>query len=194
MFSDNTTYELIVNRVRQIRNFGPDRMADEPINRSLGWWPWPSKPDFNDYLMSDYGMNDDDADARFSALQKEYWEEIKAIREVLDELEKEENGRTITDHLNQTGRAIRIWEQIGVPIRRKGDTVFKIWAPRDVMGLPIIKSMYIDWFVIGVTEHTASNYIEIEILKKKLDRWRLGAIILAIILVLAIAYRFDIFI
>ena len=89
--------------------------------------------------------------------------------------------------LNQAASALSIWDQIGIPIRLRGDIVFRIWAPRDVMGSPIIKALPIDVFVNGVAEHTVSDRIEIKRLKKNIDRWRVATIILAVVIALRIA-------
>jgi len=134
----------------------------------------------------------------FHTLEKEFREELQAIRETLDQLGHEpeladwqksssDAGRRVMQSLNQSAEALNIWDQIGVPIRRRGSTVFRIWAPRDVMGSPIIKTLPIDAFLIGAAEQTATDRIEIDRFKKLFENWRIAAIILAIILVLIAA-------
>jgi hypothetical protein len=133
------------------------------------------------------------ANTKYEALEKEFYEEIKAIRETLDELGHEpeladwqkssiDAGRKMMSSLNQGVTAQDIWDQIGVPIRRRGDIVFRIWTPGDVFGSPIIKESPIDLFVNGLVKKTSSDRIEIERLKKTMDKWRSATIILAVII------------
>ena len=191
---DNVTYESIISRVREKLDCEPGRIAGAPA--ALWWSWWPINPDFQDQLLSDYGV-----DTRFSTLEKEFREEVQAIRETLNELGHQPDvadwqkssidaGGKMMKGLNQAATALSVWDHIGVPIRRRGDTVFRIWAPRDVMGSPIIKALPIDVFVNGVADHTISDRIEIERLKKNLDKWRVVAVILAMVIALGIAAWF----
>ena len=184
-------YETIIRSVREKLECGSERISDAPT--ALRWSWWPDRPDLQDELSSDYGMNTD-----FHTLEKEFREELQAIRETLDQLGHEpeladwqksssDAGRRVMQSLNQSAEALNIWDQIGVPIRRRGSTVFRIWAPRDVMGSPIIKALPIDAFLIGAAEQTATDRIEIDHFKKLFENWRIAAIILAIILVLIAA-------
>lgn len=144
-------------------------------------------------MVSDYSI-----DSGNDALENEFREEVQAIREILDELGHEpeladwqkssmESGRQMLLSLNQTAEALRIWDQIGAPVRCKGNTVFRIWAPRDVMGSPIIKALPADAFINDVVEQTATDRIEIERLKTLLEKWRVAAIIFAVLIVLGAA-------
>jgi len=185
------TYESIINRVREKLGCGAERISD--ASAAFRWSWWPSKPDLQDELLSDYGI-----DTGSRALEKEFREEVQAIRETLDELGHEpdlaewqksssEAGRRMERSLNQIAGALIIWNQIGVPIRRRGNIVFRIWAPRDVLGSPIIKALPVDAFINGVTEQTVADRIEIERLKRFLEKWRVAAIILAIFAVVGAA-------
>lgn len=169
------TYDTIIGRVREKLNCGSDRISDSPA--ALRWSWWPNVPDFYDELLSDYG-----ADRKFKDIEKEFYEEIQAIRESLNEQGHESSKSS----LNQVATAQSIWDQIGIPIRRKDQTVYRIWSPKDVMGLPIIKALPVDLFINGAVEKTASCHIEIERLKKIMDKWRLAAILLGAIVGLRI--------
>lgn len=190
MSENRFTYESVIIRVREKLHCGPKRISDAPT--AFRWSLWPSRPDLQDELLSDYGV-----DTGFSALENEFREEIQAIRETLDELG---HGPEIADgqksamgaehkmmkSLNQVAEALSIWDQIGVPIRRRGDAVFRIWAPRDVMGSPIIKALPIDTFLNCVAEQTASDRIEIERVKTSMEKWRVAATILAVLIALGV--------
>lgn len=195
---DNITYESISRRARERLDCGADRIADTPTDLRWSWWPSTSKPDFQDELLSGYGVSDYGVDTRFSTLAKEFSEEVGAIRETLDELGNKpdlaewqkttfEPARKMMVSLNQAASAHSVWDQIGVPIRRRGDMVFRIWSPRDVMGSPIIKALPVDVFINGIADHTASNRIEIERLRKNMEKWQAVAIILAVVIALRIA-------
>jgi hypothetical protein len=185
------TYETMIRSVREKLGCGSERISDAPT--ALRWSWWPDRPDLQDELSSDYGMNTD-----FHTLEKEFREELQAIREALDQLGHEpeladwqksssDARRRVMQSLNQSAEALNVWDEIGVPIRRRGNTVFRIWAPRDVMGSPIIKALPADAFAIGAAEQTATDRIEIDRLKKLFENWRIAAIILAIILALIAA-------
>lgn len=185
------TYEQIVMRVRERLNCGPERISDAPA--ALRWSWWPSKPDLQDELLSDYGT-----DTGFHALEKEFREEVEAIRETLEELGHKpqladwqkssgEGGRKMMRSLNLVADALSVWDQIGVPIRRRHNIVFRIWAPHDVMGSPIIKALPIDVFINGVAEETAADRIEIQRMKKLLEKWQIAAIIFGILVAVGAA-------
>jgi hypothetical protein len=181
------TYEALITRVREKLSCGPERISDTPTPLRWSWWP--DKPDLQDEFLSDYGVG-----ASSRALENEFREEVRAIRETLDEQGREPNlanwqkgsdgaGRKVMQSLNQVAEALDVWEKIGVPIRCRNEVVFRIWAPRDAMGSPIIKSLQIDTFINGAAEQTAKDLIEIERLKKILEKWRTASIVLGIFLV-----------
>lgn len=185
MSSDKITYKAIIDRVREKLCCESDRISDSPSALRCSWWP--NVPDFHDELLSDYNMS-----GMFGALEKEFREEIMAIRETLDELDHEagledwQNSSQLMMSLNQMATAMSVWDQIGISIRRRGDLVFRIWSPRDVMGSPIIKALPLDLFLNGVAHQTASWHIEIEHLKKVMGYWRLVVIFLGAIVGLGI--------
>lgn len=181
------TDEALITRVQGKLGCGPERISDMPT--ALRWSWWPDKPDLQDELLSDYGVN-----PTLRALENEFREEVRAIRETLDEQGHEPKlanwqkgsdgaGRKVMQSLNQVAEALDVWGEIGVPIRRRDEVVFRIWAPRDVMGSPIIKSFQVDMFINGVAEQTAKGLIEIERLKKILEKWRAASIMLGILLI-----------
>jgi len=177
----NIPYESIISRVKEKLDWWPGRIADTP--NVLRWSWWPNEPDFQDEISSDYGL-----DTSFSTLEKEFEEEVVAIRETLDELGHEpklaewQTGYEgaigeVFNSANLAGSALRVWDQIAIPIRRRDDILFRIWAPRDLFGSPIIKSLPLNVFIYSVADHTASDRIEIERLKKKIENWRAAAMI-----------------
>jgi len=188
--SSSITYIEIINRVREKLDCGPNRIADQP--GPFPWCWWPSAPGFANQLNSDYGM-----ESGVPELEKEFHAEVEVIREALDQLGHEPTltgwqelsgapTRRLMRSLDQAVTALTIWDAIGVPIRRKGDIVFLIRAPRDVLGSPCISAMSVDSYLGAVTEKTATDRVEIEALKKRLDLWRTGAIVLGIAIALLI--------
>jgi len=188
MSDDKITYEDIIGRVKEKLNCSSDRISDVPTSFGRSWWPF--QLDYQDELLSEYHIG-----TKFKALEKEVCEEIDAIRETLDELEYEteiadsqkrsaDDGSQMMTAVYRLSTAKDIWDQIGVPIRRRGNIVFGIWTSTDVFISPIIKASPIDLFVNVLVEKTSSDRIEIERLKKTMDKWRSATIILAVIIAL----------
>ena len=180
-----TTYESVIASARTKLHCGPERISDTPGAYRWNWWA--TGPDLHDELLSNYAIG-----TCFAAIEKEFREEIETIRETLDELTPEPeladspdsvNGaeRRMMKSLDRAAQALRIWDEISVPIRRRGDIVFRIWSPRDVMGSPIIKALPIDAFVHGVVEQTAKDQVDIERLRASMGNWRLVAIVLVVL-------------
>lgn len=184
------TYEDIIYRVRKKLGCGAERISDAPAPFRWSWWPY--KPNIVAELLSDYGM-----ETGFPDLEKEFYEEIKAIEETLNELgwkprvvKKQQNVPEYLSKINQSikirAEAMSIWEEIAVPTRRRGEIIFRIWPPRDLLGSPIIHALPIDAVLISVTKQSAEDRIEIERLRKLLQKWQAIAIIFIFILVIVL--------
>jgi hypothetical protein len=64
--------------------------------------------------------------------------------------------------------------------------VFRIWSPRDAMGTPIIQALAIDDYVRGTSIQTARAAVELAVLAKSRDRWRMAAAILGLVLLVVL--------
>lgn len=180
------TYEDIIYRVRKKLGCGAERISDAPAPFQWSWWPY--KPNIVAELFSDYGM-----ETGFPDLEKEFHEEVKAIWETLNELgwkpgatKKQKNlpesFQKFEQSVNLHAEAMATWEEIAVPVRRKGEIIFRIWPPRDLLGSPIIHALPIDAVLTSVIKQSAEDRIEIERLRKLLGKWQAIAIISTLIL------------
>ena len=79
---------------------------------------------------------------------------------------------------------------IAIPVRRRGEQVFRILAPRDVMGSPIVQTLHVDHYIRGVSIKTAEDAAYIGGLTKKVSRWRLTSLVLGVIAALIFTWRF----
>lgn len=86
--------------------------------------------------------------------------------------------------LNRRAEAMSLWDRLAVPVRVKGDVAYRIWAPRDVFGTPIVHSVPLQLFVAGVCQKTAEDHVAILQFKEQLARWRTGALVLGALLVM----------
>lgn len=188
----NVTYEDIINRVRAKLGCGAERISNAPAPFRWSWWPY--EPDIIAQLLSDHGL-----DTEFPDLEKEFYEEVRAIRETLDELGWEPiSPRMRRNHpkrhstielpasffafqkeIDLHATALILWQEIAVPIRRRGEFVFRIWPPRDLMGSPIIQVLPLSTFLVNVVRQSAEDRREAYHLKDQLGKWKAGATILA---------------
>jgi hypothetical protein len=194
MMRNEVTYEQIITAARSILEDGEARIADAPAPFRATWWP--GKPDFRQELLSDYGMP-----TPLPELEKVFYEEVGAIRKSLKDLDhtpalaawqNESTGapRRMMMDLNTQADALGIWDQIAIPVRRRGDLVFRILAPRDVMGSPIVQGLHIDHYIRGVSTKTAEDAARIGRLTEKLNCWRLASLVLGVIVTLLLVWRF----
>lgn len=131
---------------------------------------------FHDQTLSDFGVYSGPEE-----LKAEFDAEVKAIRECLHTLgytpglakwqqSKDPNIRLMYEGLNLRGDALSMWEQIAFPLRRRGGVLFRIAAPRDVIGgTPIVDAVAIDDFIRGVSARTAKDREELAHLRERLD-------------------------
>ncbi len=190
MSKSNVTYGAVIQRVRSKLGDAAGRISETPT--SLRWSFWPTQPGFGDRLVSDHGVR-----SAYPVLEEEFDQEVRAIREALEELGcepglsdwqkgSEDVGRKLMIGLNMAAGTLSIWDDISVPIRRRGNVVFRLWSPRDVAGTPVIKCLPVDTFIIAMAQETASQRFMID----RLQKWRIGAIVLAYLLFLAVLLLF----
>jgi hypothetical protein len=131
--------------------------------------------------------------------EEAFYEEVGAIHGLLDnanqtrglaESQEELAGaqRRIRNSLNTRADALGVWDKIAIPVRRRGDSVFRIFAPRDVMGSPIIQALHIDQYIRGVSIKTAEDAACIARLTRRLERWRLTSLALGGIVALLLVW------
>ena len=134
-------------------------------------------------------------------IEKAFYDEVGAIRDSLKDAshipalagwQKGSTGaaRTMMMGLNTQADALGIWDRIAIPVRRRGDLVFRILAPRDVMGSPIVQALHIDYYIRGVSTKTAEDAACISRLTEKLNRWRVASLVLGVIVTVLLAWRF----
>ena len=125
-------------------------------------------------------------------------EEVKAIRESLrdtgdepelTEWQKGSTGaaRNLWISTNIQADALEFWEVIALPVRRRGDLIFRILAPRDVMGSPIIQILNVDDYIRGVSIKTSEDKIRITQMEKKLGNWKLISFAIGIVTLILVA-------
>lgn len=188
------TFEQIIAAARSKLENGEARIADASCPFRATWWP--GTPGFEQELLSDYGMP-----TPVPELEEAFRDEVGAIQESLKEAghtpalagwQRGSRGaaRTMMISLNTQADALGIWDEIGIPVRRRGDLVFRILAPRDVMGSPIVQALHVDDYIRAVSTKTAEDVACISRLTKKLSDWRLTSLVLGMIVALLFAWRF----
>ena len=187
--NDITLGDLIADVRRQLSDKG-SRIAEDPVPFQLAWWltsPTAMEQHVQE-LHSEYGQPSGP-----KTLNEEFFAEVRAIQDVLknsfpltktgDELV--DAGSEVEEGMNRRARAMSLWEQIAFPLRRYGDIIFRVRAPRDISGNPIIEAALTDDFIRGVSTHTAKDKVEIARLQKRLSLWKLiaaGASVVAALL------------
>jgi len=185
------TYEDVLVAARSKLVDAESRFTDVPSPFRATWWP--GVPSFEQELLSDYGVPSSMPD-----LSREFFEEVSAIRDSLEDLGYKvqraprqrsglEAGERVMEGLNRHAEALHLWDELCFPVRRRGDLAFRIQSPRDAMGTPIIQALPLDDFIRGVTVRTARATIEIAALKKSRAAWRVAAVVLGLILLVALA-------
>lgn len=191
------TYQQIITAARSRLEDSEARIADVPCPFRATWWP--GSPSFKQHLLSDYGVS-----TSVPELEKAFYDELGAIRESLKDAghtpalagwQKGSTGaaRKMMMSLNTQADALGIWDEIGFPIRRRGDVAFRILAPHDAMGSPLVQTVHIDDYIRGVSTKTAEDAACIGRLTKQLNRWRLASISLGgIVILLVVIWRFAV--
>ena len=188
------TFEQIVTDVRSKLKDDGARIADAPRPFRETWWP--GATGFGQELLSDYGVP-----TSFPEIERDFYDEVSAIRDslkhaghkpTLAEWQKVsiDAGRRLMTSLNLRVDALSVWDKIAIPVRRRGDLVFRILAPRDVTGSPIVQTLHVDHYIRGVSIETAENAACISGLTKKVSRWRLTSFVLGAFVALIFTWRF----
>lgn len=188
------TFEQVIGAARSRLENGEARIADAPLPFRATWWP--GAPDIAQQLLSDCGVP-----TPVPALEKAFRDEVGAILDCLKDaghkprLAKWQKGSTEAERqvmmgLNTQADALGIWDNIAIPVRRQGDLVFRILAPRDVMGSPIIEALHIDRYIRGASIKTTEDAASISRLTQLLNRWRVTSLVLGFTLAALLAWKF----
>lgn len=183
--------EREVEEIRQTLHDGENRIVAAPVSLRASWFPEYAHPSANDQLFSDYAASDPEPE-----LARELEEEVGAFRDFLERGNQPgaDSGQpglppaalSMMAGMNRRAQALSLWDRYAVPVRVRGARAYRIWAPRDVLGTPIIKSVPLPSYVAGVCERTAEDYLAIIQLNQKLSRWRTAATILGGLLILRV--------
>ena len=178
------TFEQIVTAVRPKLKDDEARIADSPGPFRETWWP--GKTHLGQGLLSDHGVP-----TSFPEIERAFYDEVRAICDSLKQAGQKpklaewhkgskDAGTGMMLSLNFQADALSIWDKIAIPVRRRGDIVFRILAPRNVMGSPIVEALHIDHYIQGVSIKTAKDAACISGLRKKVSRWRLISLVLGV--------------
>jgi len=171
------TFQDLIRVAREKLKDNGDRIAAIPHPFRNTWWP--DEPTMQDELLSDRGISRPPAD-----IEKVFAEEVTAIRDALGELgldsdvADDDAGDRIMRLMNTQAKALSLWDQIGIPVRRLGNVVIRIRAPRDVMGAPIVQALTIDAYIRGAGAKTADDAVKLADLRRQLERWRSATVLL----------------
>ena len=90
------------------------RISDSP-RPFLGTW-WPGTTSFEEELLSDYGV-----DGPSPELERAFHDEVNAIQDSLAESQDEpaDPHQRMMLSLNLRAKALGIWEEIAIPVRRQ---------------------------------------------------------------------------
>ena len=154
------TYEQFITAIRSKLEDDGTRIADAPWSSRETWWP--ETTDFGQELLSDYGVP-----SSFPEIERAFNDEVGAIRDLIKEKVAGGTAETARQRvlmgLEHHTAALRSWDEIAIPVRRRGDLVFRILSPRDVMGGPIIQTLHVDHYIRGVSIKTAENAVCISV-------------------------------
>ena len=167
---------------------GNFRLVAAPVSLRASWFP--ESPSEHDLLLSGYSFGE-----LYKELRPDFDEEVNALYEFLEQPSANDVPDLITQTtsrpgdmlmagLNRRAEALSLWERVAVPIRVRGDRAYRIWAPRDVFGAPVVKSVALSEFIAGVCEKTAQDYLEIVQLRERVTKWRAAVIALGVLLTL----------
>ena len=182
---ETATYQEVVEVIQERLEDGVRRISDVPCVFRRTWWP--EGPSVEQCLLSDYSMPTASPD-----LDKIFREEVNAISEFLEKIDRDsqqgeaEPAKNIMASVNGQAKALGIWDNIAFPIRREGDIVFRILAPRDVMGSPIIQKLHVDDYIRGASMRTARDAAHSDMIERQLRRWRTASLVLGLLLLLGV--------
>jgi hypothetical protein len=97
---------------------------------------WPNEPSQLNMLLSHMGLNDQANTSDKKTIINQFWIEILAIEEILDET----LGKSLGGY-GRRGQAIDAWKYLASPLRVSGTTVFKLYPSDDPLSPPFCSKM-----------------------------------------------------
>jgi hypothetical protein len=198
---------LVSDLIRVVQKALPEaewRIADTPAPFRAAFWPnnpWnKDAANIQKQLFSDYGMT-----AEPEQLSIDFYQELDVIQKCLDAMGNEpglvewqkpsrratrerpeaaDAAEKMYKSMNQRAAALNLWGQIAIPFRRRGDLIYRIFAPRDVLGSPVVEAMRVDEFIRDLSLQSARDRTQLARLGQQMRRWRYIAAAASIIAVL----------
>jgi len=131
-------------------------------------------PDIQEQISSDYSMPPTNQE-----IAKQFHEEITMIEKVMDDMNI--TKRLNLDAFNRKAYAMRLWDSYAIPWRFHNETVQLIWAPRDLMGTPVIHSYPVPYFLRTLAEILDQNCAHAWKQARHLKYWQIFVLALIII-------------
>lgn len=191
--NDRIGHELreLVSEAREGIAGGEHRLLVTRCDLQHCWFPVATQLGVRDQVLSDYGVvNESDKN-----VAKEFKEEVSALiaaiarqgdSRSLKEVEEQEDADAMAEaaweRMDRRPAALEPWDHCGAPVRLRGDRVYRIVSPRDVMGAPTIRSYPAVLYVSQVSVRTAELQEDLRLTRPSLVRWRLIAAVLLILI------------
>jgi hypothetical protein len=192
--------QVIVKGLQSQLNDGSHRLARSScgfavVRQSYGFW---TMQGLSDEFPSDREQLDSESRAALREYGCEFREELEAIRSLLppateEDLAPWQKHQTLQSlkelYLDQAVhfKALRLWNEIGVPWRYRNGHVYSISTPSDHLTLePRVAAADVRQFLIEIADRTAEDQVEIVRLTSRLGTWKVVAILTMFILFLII--------
>jgi hypothetical protein len=187
---------LIEEAIKNLKN-GDNRLAVSSYPLKYACLKGFNTPDVSERLSSDYGMSSENKD-----IEADYFEEITLLEKMMTDANvpikladwqrsiKTESAEKMYKGLNRRAFAIQLWDWYAIPWRYKNNSVHIIWSPQDVMGMPIIHSYSVDFFLSNfssILENQAENQIKI---MRQLNFWKNIGVLAIIVMVVFLLVKF----
>jgi hypothetical protein len=197
----NVKFRDIIDDVRRQLSDDGARIAGAPLPFRHAWWPDAGLDNLGKLyseLLSNYGVPSGPKE-----ITAEFYTEVEAIQDSLLRLENVADvaapgetelataTRQVLAGANRRAKALSVWEKIAFPIRQRGSVVFRIVAPQDIFGTPIVDAMPVDEFIRRVSLQTIRDKQQLARLQTHLRRWWNAAGIVAFIAAMFILHELS---
>ncbi len=143
-----------------------------------GTW-FPVQPgtgdEIGDLVLSGAGILEGNTSDDANEIRNEVSEELDAIQALILKdkypIEPEPGEGNSTEYLKDTisawSIATTIWDWAAVQIRKRGDRVYRVWTPSDLMGPIVVRSLDVDDYVFLAGLKTAEDSAQIDTLSER---------------------------
>jgi hypothetical protein len=172
------TIEQRIDIMKRIWSEIPDAnqrfpIEGRPINRSYCFRAY--LPDPGELLQSDIGCLKSDPD-----MVQEYMEEISLLEQYIEESEFkvgisdwQKSNPQLWGPLNRRAAAMDLWARYAIPWRIRGNFVYLIYPPRDVLGgIPVVRKIEIAKFCLSAFDDLAATKCSYEALQFRIHKWK----------------------